>query len=81
MSNHVHRIAVPRRPDSLARALQHTHSRYASYFNVRYAAADTSGRGCFYSCALDSAHFWAALRDTELNPVRAGLTARPEDYR
>jgi len=45
------------------------------------AAADTSGRGCFYSCALDSAHFWAALRDTELNPVRAGLTARPEDYR
>jgi hypothetical protein len=45
------------------------------------AEADTSGKDGSISCALDTDHFWAALRYTELNPMRAGLTARPEDYR
>jgi putative transposase len=80
MSNHVHLIAVPRGPDSLARALQHAHSRYANYFNARYGGSGHVWQGRFYSCALDTDHYWAALRYTELNPVRAGLTARPEEY-
>jgi putative transposase len=28
-------------------------------------------QGRYYSCPLDEPHFWAALRYTELNPVRA----------
>jgi putative transposase len=67
MSNHVHLIAVPRRPDSLARTLQHAHSRYASYFNARYSGSGHVWQGRFYSCALDTDHFWAALRYTELS--------------
>jgi hypothetical protein len=34
----------------------------------------------FYSCALDEAHLWAALRYVERNPIRAQLVTRPEEY-
>jgi putative transposase len=34
----------------------------------------------FFSCPLDDNHFRAAVRYVELNPVRAGLVARAEDY-
>jgi putative transposase len=81
MSNHVHLLVVPGRADSLGRALQHAHSRYASYFNARYAGSGPVWQGRFYSCALDTAHLWAVLRYIELNPVRAGLSARAEGYR
>src|ERR1039457_7033908 len=34
-------------------------------------------QGRYYSCPLDQPHCWAALRYTELNPVRAGMVAEP----
>ena len=34
----------------------------------------------FYSCALDEAHLWVALRYLERNPVRGNRVARPEEY-
>jgi len=73
MSNHVHLVIVPREPDALARALKHTHGRYASYWNATHASSGHVWQGRFYSCPLDSHHLWSALRYAELNPVRAGL--------
>jgi putative transposase len=81
MSNHVHLIVVPHRPDSLARALQHAHGGYAAYRNARAAASGHVWQGRYYSCPLDAPHLWAALRYCELNPVRAGLVTEPEEYR
>jgi putative transposase len=80
MSNHVHLIAVPRKTDSLALTLKHTHGRYATYWNVNHASSGRVWQGRFYSCPLDTPHLWAALRYIELNPVRAGMVAQPEDY-
>ena len=80
MSNHVHLIVVPARADSLRLALKHTHGRYAAYFNVRHASSGHVWQGRFYSCPLDPPRLWAALRYTELNPVRAGMVAEPDDY-
>jgi putative transposase len=80
MSNHVHLIAIPRRPDSLALALKGAHGRYAFYFNARHASSGHVWQGRYYSCPLDGPHLWAALRYTELNPVRAGLAEAPADY-
>jgi putative transposase len=80
MSNHVHLIAIPRRPESLPLALKHTHGRYAAYFNARQASSGHVWQGRYYSCPLDSAHLWAALRYTELNPVRAGMVEDAADY-
>ncbi|MGP8246344.1 MAG: transposase [Bryobacteraceae bacterium] len=80
MSNHVHLIVIPARPNSLPLALKHIHGRYAAYCNALHASSGHLWQGRYYSCPLDQRHFWAALRYTELNPVRAGLAAEPEAY-
>ncbi|HEX4810239.1 MAG TPA: transposase [Bryobacteraceae bacterium] len=80
MPNHIHLIAIPEEPHSLAIALRRTHGRYALYLNARRHRAGHLWQNRFYSCALDERHLWAALRYVEKNPVRANLAPRPEDY-
>src|SRR5437899_3954356 len=78
MSNHVHLVVVPRKSESLALALKQTHGRYASYWNARRRSSGHVWQGRFYSCPLDEAHLWIALRYAEFNPVRAGLVRLAE---
>ncbi len=80
MSNHVHLIVVPRRAESLPHALRQTHGRYAAYWNARHSPTGHVWQGRFYSCPLDEAHLWAALRYVELNPVRAGMVETAEQW-
>ncbi len=80
LSNHVHLIAIPHRPESLSLALKNTHGRYAAYCNARAGSSGHVWQGRYYSCPLDEPHFWAALRYVERNPVRAGLVPLPEQY-
>jgi putative transposase len=75
MSNHVHLIAVPRTDEARAKTLKQTHGRYASYWNARQPSTGHVWQGRFYSCPLDEAHLWSALRYVELNPVRAGMVS------
>ena len=81
MSNHVHLVVTPRSRDSLALALKDTHGRYATYWNVSHTSSGHVWQGRYYSCPLDLSHLWAALRYTELNPVRAGLVPEADTYR
>jgi putative transposase len=80
MPNHVHWIVVPARPDSLAKAFGQAHCRYAHYTNAALNRCGHFWQNRFFSCALDRAHCWAALRYVERNPVRAGLTPVAEDW-
>jgi REP-associated tyrosine transposase len=80
MTNHVHLIGVPRREDSIAKTLKHCHGMYAAEFNKKYGKTGHLWQARPYSCVLDEAHAWAALRYVERNPVRAGMTIRAEDY-
>jgi len=80
MSNHVHLIVIPRTAESLPLVLKHTHGRYAGYWNASHTSSGHVWQGRYYSCPLDSYHLWAALRYTELNPVRARLVDQPESY-
>ena len=73
MSNHVHLIAVPEREDSLACALGRTHADYARWLHIRQRQTGHLWQNRFYSCPLDHAHCWAAMRYVERNPVRAGM--------
>ena len=73
MSNHVHLVAVPGRPESLARALRSTHSEYAASLNRSENRRGHLWQGRFFSCPLDPAHLATALRYVDLNPVRARL--------
>ncbi len=80
MTNHVHLVAIPRREDSLAKAIGRTDYVYTRHVN---RARDREGhlwKNRFYSCALDEKHTVAAMRYVERNPVRAGLVAQPWDY-
>ena len=78
MSNHVHLIAVPHAPSALAQSLKQAHGRYASYWNAKQSSTGHVWQGRYFSCPLDDAHLWAALRYVELNPVRAGMVERAE---
>ena len=81
MSNHVHLIAVPHARNALAQALKQAHGRYATYWNARQSSSGHVWQGRFYSCPLDEAHLWEALRYVELNPVRARMVASAEEWK
>lgn len=81
MSNHVHLIAVPHNLEALAQSLKTAHGRYAAYWNARQFSTGHVWQGRFYSCPLDEAHLWQALRYVELNPVRAGMVKAAEQWR
>lgn len=80
MDNHVHLVAVPKRPESLALGIGAAHWRYSLAINLREDWRGFLWQGRFLSCPLDEKHLYAALRYVELNPVRADLVARAEDY-
>jgi putative transposase len=81
MPNHVHLILVPSDADGLRRTLAPTHTRYASEIHRREGRCGHFWQGRFRSVPMDEAHLHICLRYVELNPVRAGLAARPEDWR
>jgi putative transposase len=81
MPNHVHLIAVPRDEDGLRRCFRFVHRHYTGYINARLRVTGHLWQGRFSSVAMDEPHFVTALRYVALNPVRARLVARAEDWR
>jgi putative transposase len=81
MSNHIHLVATPQRPDSLARALGRTHIDYARYRNIVERGCGHVWQARFFSCPLDETHLWRAMAYTERNPVRAGMVNVADEYR
>jgi putative transposase len=80
MGNHVHLLAIPSRENGLAHALGRTHNDYARWLNLRRFHSGHLWQNRYYSCPLDEAHGWEALRYVELNPVRAGLVTCAADW-
>ena len=80
MPNHVHIVATPRDEDGLARAFRHVHRHYTGYVNARMRVTGHLWQGRFSSVAMDEPHLHAALRYVALNPVRARLVSRAEDW-
>ncbi len=81
MPNHVHLILTPSTPQGLGRALGETHRRYASVINARLRVTGHLFQSRYGSVAMDEAHLMAAARYVALNPVRAKLVKRAEDWR
>ena len=80
MPNHVHLIAVPETERALGLAIGEAHRRYTRRVNFREGWRGHLWQGRFASFPMDERHLLAAARYVELNPVRAGITRRPEDY-
>ncbi|MFL6844323.1 MAG: transposase [Allosphingosinicella sp.] len=81
MPNHVHLLLVPSRADGLAAALGQAHRRYGWEINQRQGWTGAFWEGRYRSVILDEPHLHVCFRYVELNPVRAGLVGRPEDWR
>lgn len=80
MSNHLHLVASPRRPESLARALGRAHAQYARYRNLIDRGCGHVWEARYFSCPLERAHLWRAIAYVERNPVRAGIVDHAEAY-
>jgi len=80
MPNHVHFIAIPHAEDALAKTFNTAHMRYSHYLNKRRGVKGHLWQGRFYSCILDDAHLYRAIRYVEKNPMRAKMVKQPWDY-
>jgi len=80
MPNHVHLIVVPYDKDSLAKLLRRTHARYARRVNQMHDWQGHLWQERFHSFVTDEGHLLAAARYVELNPVRAAICERAEDW-
>ncbi len=82
MTNHVHLLLTPSRPDSVALLMKNLGQRYVQYINRTYRRSGTLWEGRFRSCLTQTEEYvLACYRYIELNPVRAGMVVRPQDYR
>jgi putative transposase len=81
MPNQVHLILTPADADGLRRALAPVHRRYAGTIHARLRRTGHFWQGRFGAVAMDEAHLAVAVRYVALNPVRAGLVARAQDWR
>ena len=81
MPNHVHLIAVPEWEDGLRRAIGEAHRRYTRYINFQKGWKGHLWQGRFASFPMDERYLTCTARYIELNPVRAKLVKRPEDYK
>lgn len=80
MSNHFH-FVIQLTCASLSRGMQWLDSEYPRYFNRRYRRVGHLYQGRFNAPLVQKESYSLnVLRYDILNPVRAGLVARPEEY-
>ncbi len=82
MTNHVHVLATPERAAALSDTMKVVGSRYAQYINRKCRRTGTLWEGRHRASLVQSERYLlTCCRYIELNPVRAGMVARPEEYR
>jgi REP-associated tyrosine transposase len=82
MTNHVHLLLTPRRPDGASLLMKHLGQRYVQYVNRVYERSGTLWEGRFRSSIVQAeAYLLRCQRYIELNPVRAGMVDSPGAYR
>lgn len=82
MSNHVHLLATPESKGAIAEMMQSLGRDYVRHVNLMQGRSGTLWQGRYFSSPVDNDRYLLACqRYIELNPVRAGMVARPEHYR
>ena len=80
MTNHFHLfVATPRA--NLHKAMQYLNGSWAMYFNVRHKRGGHLFERRYRAILVeDQGHYSGISRYVQLNPVRAGIVERPEEY-
>ncbi len=81
MPNHVHMLLTPSAADRISRSMHSAARRYAGYYNKKYQRTGTLWEGRFRASLVRTDRYLLAChRYIDLNPVRAGMVARPDLY-
>lgn len=81
MTNHIHFLVSPEKNDSISTTMKVVGSRYAQYINLKYKRTGTLWEGRHRSSLIQTEKYLlTCYRYIELNPVRAGMVKRPEEY-
>jgi len=80
MSNHVHLIVTPQQATGLSKLFRDGNGLYARYFNKRHSQKGALWQSRFYSCVMDSAHYFNGIRYVLRNPVEAKLVSTSTDW-
>jgi putative transposase len=81
MSNHVHLLVTPSTCDGLSLTMQALGRKYVSFVNRVYQRTGTLWEGRFKSSVVTTERYClTCYRYIELNPVRAGIVTRADDY-
>jgi putative transposase len=82
MTNHIHLLLTPYAGDAISRPFQECGRQYVGYIHHTYRRRGTLWEGRHKGIIVEStAYLLTCMRYIEQNPVRAGIVARPEDYR
>lgn len=82
MDNHFHLLATPPTAEALPLMMQAVGRSYVRYFNQRHGRSGTLWEGRYRSTLIETERYLlACMVYIDLNPVRAGLVARPQDWR
>jgi putative transposase len=82
MANHFHLMATPRDDAGLSAMMQSIGRTYVPVFNAKHHRTGGLWEGRYRSFAIESERYWlTCMRYVELNPVRAGIVATPDEYR
>lgn len=81
MTNHVHLLLTPSVPGTLSRLMQNLNRLYVQRINARFERTGHLWAGRFKASVVGSERYLlSCMRYIELNPVRAGMVAHPQDY-
>ncbi len=80
MPNHVHFIMTPSHEDGLRATFAEAHRRYTARIHARERWTGHLWQGRFSSTCMDERHLIAAARYVPMNPVRARLAQRAQDW-
>ncbi|VAW89894.1 Transposase and inactivated derivatives [hydrothermal vent metagenome] len=81
MTNHIHFLATPEHETSISTTMRVVGSRYAQYINKTYGRTGTLWEGRHRASLVQTGRYLLiCMRYIELNPVRADMVARPEEY-
>jgi putative transposase len=81
MTNHVHLLVTAESVSSVSKTMQSVGRRYVQHFNHSYGRTGTLWEGRYKSTLIDSeSYLLTCMRYIEMNPVRAAMVDRPEDY-
>jgi putative transposase len=80
MNNHFHLFLQTPDPN-LSAGMHYLNGGYVNWYNCRYGRAGHVFQGRFKAIVVDSEGYWQEIsRYVHLNPVRAGLVRRPEEW-